>query len=223
MKVPKIIKDNETKSYFVYNFTKMSKKYLIFQVVPSNLSYLNVKCDISIKTDFQIYDVFRIPKLVEGYKYTFNTYPRNKILNLTLSMEKEKEFRKDSSFQNLSIYEYLNTKTENKRLRGGKVLFLLIKGKYNKVYYNCESTIFYNITNNLLIYLTAIRNISNFELKIDFQETYNYSNNVMPSNKSSSQIPSPKSYQKNNKLVMISIFAIFIIIVIMIIAIIIWH
>ena len=222
IQVPKIIKNNETKSYFVYNFTKMSKKYLIFQIVHSNLRYLHVKCDISINTDFQIYDIFRIPKLVEGYTYTFSTIPRNKILNMTISMEKEKENRKDSPFQDLSIYEYLITKTENNRLTGGKVMVLLIKVKYDTIFYNCDRTLDYNITNNLLIYLTAIRNISNFEIKIDFQETYNY-NNVIPSNKNSSQIPSHKSYRKNNKLVTIAIIAIPIIIIISIIIIIICY
>lgn len=222
IKVPKIIKNNETKSYFVYNFTKMSKKYLIFQIVHSNLSYLDVKCDTRILTDFQIYDIISIPKLVEGYKYTFSTSPRNKILNMTLSMEKEKEFRSNSPFQNLSIYEYLNTKTGNKRLTGGKVMFLTIRGKYNKHFYNCDRTIDYNITNNLLIYLTAIRNISNFELKIDFQEKKNY-NNVIPSNKNSGQIPTQKSYKKKIKLVTVVIIVIPIIFVILIIALIIWY
>jgi hypothetical protein len=222
VKAPKIIKNNETKSYFVYNFTKMSKKYLIFQIVYSNLSYLHIKCDTHINTDFQIYDVFRIPKLIEGYNYTFNTYPRNKILNMTLSMENEKEFKRGSAFENLSIYEYLKTKTENTRLTGGKIVLLLISTKYNKIFYNCDSTIFYNITNNLLINFTVIRNITNFEIKIDFQEKYNY-NNYIPSNKNSSQIPSQKSYRKKNKLLTISIIVIPIIIVILIIAIIIWY
>ena len=141
---------------------------------------------------------------------------------MTLSMEKEKEFRRDSPFQNLSVYEYLITKTEKNRLTGGKVMALTIRGKYNKLFYNCDRTIDYNITNNLLIYLTAIRNISNFELKIDFQEKYNY-NNVIPSNKNSNQLPIQKSYKKKIKLVTVVIIVIPIIIVILIIVLIIWY
>jgi len=228
MKAPKVIKNNEIKSYFVYNFTKMSKKYLIFQIVPSNFSYLHVECDTRINTNYQIYDIFRIPKLVEGYNYTFITYPRNKTFNLTLSMEKEKKFELTTPFQKLSIYEYLNTGTENKRLTGGEVLFLSIKGKKDKVLYNCnDRTIFYNITNNLLINFSVIRNISNFELEIDFQEKYNYNNNkknnIIPSNKSSSQIPNQKKYRISNKLASIAIIVIPILIIILIIAIIIWY
>ena len=228
MKAPKVIKNNEIKSYFVYNFTKMSKKYLIFQIVPSNLSYLHIECDTNINTNYQIYDIFRIPKLIEGYNYTFITYPRNKTFNLTLSMEKEKKFELTTPFQKLSIYEYLNTGTENKRLTGGEVFFLSIKGKKDKVLYNCDDrTIFYNITNNLLINFSVIRNISNFELELDFQEKYNYNNNkknnIIPSNKSSSQTPSQKKYRISNKLASIAIIVIPILIIILIIAIIIWY